>query len=106
MMHSTIKLAITGLCLVLAWSMPGCNSRPKPQKLVRAPAPPPSYPPARPMLLDDSLRDLAKRQILTAIESTDPIVRANAVEAAQDGLGAGAREQILAALDDSEPVVR
>src|SRR2546423_1196680 len=99
-----MKFLIITCCITLVCSV-GCNSHPKPQKLMPLPAPPPSYPPAKPMAIDESLRASAKREILAGLKSSDPIVRANSIEAAQNGLGADAAQQIMAALDDPEPVV-
>src|SRR5439155_5481614 len=106
MMDGAMKLTITSLCLVLICSMSGCNSHPTPQKILPAPAPPPSYPPARPMPLDNSLRESAKREIYVALQSSSPELRTNGVEAAEYGLGVDAAEQIVSALDDPHFAVR
>lgn len=77
--------------------------------LKRLPPPPspPAVPPPTPSPLDNALREKARAEIVTASRSSDPVLRANAVEAAQLGLP---REEavpiVLAGLKDNGPVVR
>ena len=93
-------------CLLTGAVLAGCKSQPTPQKLTREPDPPPSYPAKKDVPIDPQACATAKREVLTALQSNDPIVRANAVEAVQDGMGAQGKEHILAALNDPEPIVR
>src|SRR5437868_3371693 len=97
---------IVSLCVICMLIANGCNPKPKEIKIVPPPAPPPSYPATQAMALDASLRESAAREVLGATRSNNPIERANAIEAVQDGLGAAGAQQIMAALDDPQPVVR
>src|SRR5262245_21552160 len=102
-MKSTFKLCavavLSSLCAL------GCNSK-KEIKVLPPPAPPPSYPAKQSVPMDASLHEAATRQVLTSVQAPDPIERANALEAVQDGMGAAGAQYILAALNDPQPVVR
>src|SRR5438445_8562012 len=91
--------------IAIACILVGCNSHPT-QKLMPEPSPPPSYPPRQDVPIDQSLHESAKREVLAALRSNDALERANAVEAAQDGLAAEGAPQIIAALDDPASAVR
>lgn len=84
----------------------GCESGPKPQKITPMPAQPPQPPPRQDMPIDPVLREQAKLIVLEATRSNNPVVRANAIEGVQDGLGMEGKEQILAGLTDQSSVVR
>ena len=49
---------------------------------------------------------LGAAQIEKSLQSQDEFIRANAVEAAQNALGADARKEIIGKLEDPSPVVR
>jgi HEAT repeat protein len=92
---------------VAAMLFSGCNSQPTPRKLTREPEPPPKYPARQDVPIDQAARVAATREIETALKSSDPVMRANAVEAVQDCFGAEqGRDHILAALNDPDPLVR
>ncbi|HEX8339589.1 MAG TPA: HEAT repeat domain-containing protein [Tepidisphaeraceae bacterium] len=83
----------------------GCQSKPTP----RSPTPdarPPAVPPRANVAVDRKLRDNAMEEIARGFASPDPVLRANAVEATQRGLGVGGRDLLLAALSDGDPLVR
>jgi HEAT repeat protein len=76
-------------------------------KQVPAPPKPPPVPPAMAMPVDGELRERAKNEIINASRSADPVIRANAIEAAQDGLGGGEGATIvLGGLKDGRPLAR
>jgi HEAT repeat protein len=66
----------------------------------------PAVPAAVKQPLDEALRASAREQIEGAIDSADPILRANGIEAAQEALGAEESDRIVAALRDASPLVR
>ncbi|HEX3355514.1 MAG TPA: HEAT repeat domain-containing protein [Tepidisphaeraceae bacterium] len=72
--------------------------------------PPPPQPPAPPAVqkvpLDAALRDAAKKELLAADQSPDPVLRANAIEALQDTLGNESADQVMHGLADEDPLVR
>jgi len=71
------------------------------------PAPkPPQVPVAKATTLDESLRDAARQQILSSFRSNDTIMRCQAIEAAQNGMGPEAAGLVITALDDSAELVR
>ena len=70
------------------------------------PPEPPAVPPARPEAIDSQMQASAREQIEAASQSNDPVLRANAIEAAQNSLGQQAAPIILRGLTDHEPVVR
>jgi HEAT repeat protein len=80
------------------------------QKVLKTlpPAPrPPEVPPKSEVALDPEVRQKAKEQIITTSRSNDPILRANAMEAAQMALGAtDAAPVVLRGLKDDKPIVR
>src|SRR5205823_7463043 len=85
----------------------GCKgSKSAPQKLAHQPEPPARVPKKKDVALNKSLRDSARREIEQAMKSHDAGIRANAVEAAQRGMGADAKDIVLAGLNDSEANVR
>ncbi len=95
------------LTLTLTFALVGCGTNgPKPMKQMPPPKHAPPPPPRRPIPLDQSLRQKAREQIEKSMASSDPIIRANAVEASQESLGDEDRIDIVSKLTDSEPVVR
>jgi HEAT repeat protein len=72
---------------------------PPPPKIEKAPA-------KQNVPVNPALRERARTEIERAFTSTDPVIRANAIEAAQDGMGLEARDLILNGLNDPEPLVR
>lgn len=70
------------------------------------PEPPPPVPAAQPQPLNMALRDAARTQIRESLASNDPLVRANAVEAAQLTFGGDAQEVVAKALEDRSSIVR
>lgn len=96
--------AMTGLLGVAA---AGCVDR----AALMAKEPPrpkqaPPVPAAAKQPLDEALRASAREQIEGAMDSADPILRANGCEAAQEAMGAEASDRIVAALRDASPLVR
>jgi HEAT repeat protein len=71
-----------------------------------APTPPTPAPKRENVPLDQVLRRDAVSELNRALASNDPILRANAVEGLQRGLGEAAAGRILSALDDKDRVVR
>jgi HEAT repeat protein len=97
---------IVGLILTLA--IAGCGNKNKdPLKVLPPPKHAPPPPPKQPMALDPALRASAKAQIEKSLASTDEIIRANAVEAAQESsIGNEERVDIISKLSDPSSVVR
>src|SRR3954451_17653685 len=97
---SIASIALTGLLAA------GCVDR---AALMAKEAPRPKLAPGVPAAIAEPLneewRANARNEIDNALNSPDPILRANGVEAAQEALGAQASEQILAALRDASPLV-
>ena len=89
--------------LLAAVTLAGCSPRPR---ISAASPPPPPVPPAKPMAIDPQLMEQARSQIRSALSSNDEIIRANAVEAVQRGIGREGASEILAALDDRHPLVQ
>jgi HEAT repeat protein len=102
----TMRVPLVALC-VCAAVMVGCSGTKRKgwSDPVRPPAPPPT-PAAQNVPIDPSLRGEAKAQILMAAQGSDAILRANAIEAAQLGMGADAKLLINNALKDREAIVR
>jgi HEAT repeat protein len=101
-------LTIT-LSLLLAGSsfVTGCaGSRKSGWTEINAPSSAPPVPPAKPTPLDPALRSTAEREIRQSFSSSDPRIRANAMEAAQLTLGRGATDLIAAGMNDKNPIVR
>jgi len=71
----------------------------------RPPAPPP-VPAVRKEPLNPALQEQARKEIRDAFASNDPIMRADAIEAAQNTFGADAREIVSAGLGDKDGRVR
>lgn len=83
------------------------DARQKVIKVMPAPPKPPEAPPAVATALDPALRARAKAEIVAAARSNDTVTRANAMEAAQNALGAAEGAPIvLGGLNDDKPLVR
>mgnify|MGYP001380010451 CR=1 FL=1 len=68
---------------------------------------PPPVPPAQSVRLDPALRERARTEIIAASRAPDAVLRANAMEAAQNGLGgAEGAPIVLTGLKDDRPIVR
>jgi len=75
----------------------------------KMPDPPPAIPAPPPVVkmpLDLGLRETARVEIERAIKSSDPVSRANGVEALKTGVGASAAGLIETMLGDKDPLVR
>lgn len=96
---------VTSIALL---SVIGCaGGGPDPMaKEIRSPKSPPAVP--RPIAdpISPELRGKAKLAIEDALQSSDPILRANAIEAIQNTIGKEGADQILRGLNDREGVVR
>ena len=90
--------------LLLATLLTGCAGRAN--RLDRPPPPPPSYPPAQNVPLDPALQGAAKQEIMVALDARDPLIRAHAIEAVKDGIGASGADAIIRHLSDDSAVVR
>jgi HEAT repeat protein len=89
--------------------MVGCASgpkRPKAMGTLPPPAKPPEVPTARNEPINQDLREAARREIRNASVSNDPILRANAIEAAQNGMPEEAHPIIAKGLSDQASIVR
>lgn len=93
---------------VLAFSLAGCaQEQPKVvNHQLRAPKEPPTPPAVRNEPVSPDLKTAARAELNTALASNDPFIRAHAVEALQNSIGAGDKSIYLNALKDSAPQVR
>jgi len=73
---------------------------------IPAPKEPPAPPPVRAERLDPALQAAARKELETALASSDPLIRANAIEALQNGEGARAKGHYLSGLKSNDPPVR
>src|SRR5213593_2704672 len=93
--------------LLLSASLLGCagqgGKRVRPD---RPPAPPPSYPSAQNVPIDPALQGAAKQEIMLALDARDPLIRAHAIEAVKEGIGAPGADAIIRHLTDDSAVVR
>jgi HEAT repeat protein len=89
-----------------AQSQASATSATPAQKVLPRPKAPPSVPAPKAEPLDPQIQQAARQQIESAFASSDPILRANAIEAAQKTIGNGAAPMILQGLSDAEPLVR
>src|SRR5690242_16413264 len=104
MMNGTGKwLAGLAMCGLLG---AGCVDR---GALMAKEPPRPKSAPAVPKPINEPLneegRAKARAEIDAALNSPDPILRANAIEAAQESMGPEAADKIVAALKDASPIV-
>ncbi len=108
-----IRDLIVGIAVASMLTVAGCagdgresSQGPKPLKMPPRPADPPAVPARQSVEIDPQLVTSARQEIRSAFESNDPVIRANAIEAAQDTLGPQARDMILRGLRDSDALVR
>ena len=105
MNHSTPQrfylIAMLGLALIS-----GCGpQQPGVKKDFKPPKPPPPVPVRKSVPLNPTLRDSAKAEIHTAFGSSDPVIRANAIEAVQN-VPDDAQPMITQGLQDQDELVR
>ena len=101
-MKKLISLAMIFLAIGCVSGAP--KGKPTYMPAAEAPAPPP--PPKQRVSIDPVLRDSAREMLTITSHDSDPVLRANAIEAMQDTLGNDAADNIVKALDDPEPLVR
>lgn len=80
--------------------------RAKVLKEIPAAPTPPQSPSETKMAVNEALRRDARDQILKSFQSSSTVLRCQAIEAAQNGMGTGAGGLIMAGLKDSKPLVR
>jgi HEAT repeat protein len=98
------RAAMLGILFFLA--IGGCSGS-HGQKVIPLPKQPPAPPPRHDEALNEPLRELSKTEIREAFASNDPLIRANAVEAAQDTFTpAEAHEVVAKGLSDKDAIVR
>jgi HEAT repeat protein len=104
-----MKLSMKHFALILLLlSVQGCAGRGtggvvRPYQL---PKPPPAVPATRHVRLDPALMAEARQEILKTYRSSDPVLRAHAIESMQNTVPAEMAQQILAGLSDNSPLVR
>lgn len=113
---TNLRIALTGL--TLGSIVAGCMAPPprtasndgeQPKRVLREmpkPPTPPAYSPAAAVPLDPQLQTTARQQIITSSQSSDVVLRCQAMEAAQTAGGGDGAVVILRGLDDKEPYVR
>ncbi len=97
------------MTLVLAGLLVGaCGPKQQPPeaKVTKPIALPPTVPQARNEPRDEQLRTDAGNEIEKGLSSSDEIIRAHSIEAAQNGMGAAGQRLILRGLSDGSPIVR
>jgi HEAT repeat protein len=97
--------------VTIALLLGGCagNGDNKPaivDRQIPAPKEPPAPPPVRNERLDPALQTAARAELDAALNSDEKFVRAHAIEAAQNTLGAAAKATYLAGLTDARDSVR
>jgi HEAT repeat protein len=95
-------------CLLGVGLLAGCHQgdAASAQKVFEAPPPPPPVPPVRAMAIDPALQDQARDQIVQALQSSDAVIRAHALEVVKNVNLPGAAPMLAAALNDRSPLVR
>src|SRR5215213_5369520 len=90
------------LLLTLSIALSGCGSHKKSRqvRLNHPPKAPPAVPPAVNVPIDPALQASARQEITTALAAPDAIVRAHAVEALRESIGAAGASDILLKLND------
>jgi len=103
-------ILIAALVLPLSGCGGGGGGKGKPAKrevrLNQPPKPPPAVPPRVDVPVDQGLRDLAWQELSLAKASSNPIIRAHALEGMKDSVGANASEALTSGLSDDAAVVR
>lgn len=109
MQKRIVQIASEGLLVVAVGLMAaGCQGGAPSAKgrMPGPPKPPPAYPQARDVPVDPQLQSAARQELASSLRSTDPNVRAHAVEAIRQSEPAEHRPDILRALRDPDPLVR
>lgn len=106
MKRSQVMGIVLAVSMVAVGGCLGGKSQPEGAKLTKPSALPPEYPKPRVEVPDKALRDKSMRQIAEATRSTDPFVRAHAVEAAKNLPTDMAVQIATEAVNDPVPVVR
>src|SRR5688500_4561890 len=103
----TGSIALAVAVLVAAGCGGNAQQGPKALKVPpRAPEPPP-VPPVQHVAVDPQLLVSARQELAQAFGSNDPVIRANALEAAQNSLDKpAARDMVLRGLRDADELVR
>ena len=108
--HTRVFICVTSIVLVASIvALTGCGrgvQRGQGGPMPKPPVMPPPPPPRVVVAIDQTLRTQSMQHIEAAFASSDPFLRANAVEATQRAIGAQGAARVIAALDDSEAVVR
>src|SRR5690349_5763513 len=99
------ELALPCLAMMLMAGCEGGGATAK-GRMPPPPKPPPAYPQARDVPVDPRLQATARKELADALRSTDPNVRAHAVEAIRNSDATEHVADILAALRDPDPLVR
>ncbi len=99
-------LVVALLCVSIAATGCGGRNKTKQVRLNKNPKEPPAVPPQRAVALDQALLESARQEIRTAAASGMPIIRAHAIEAMKEGMGASAADLIMKGLTDPEAIVR
>ncbi len=84
----------------------GCAARSPSQPREFLPKPLPPVPPLKPMPIDAGLQAQAKAEVLATLKSSDPVLRAHALEVVKTANLPDAGTLIIAAMDDPSPLVR
>jgi HEAT repeat protein len=102
-----VLILLVGASLV-AGCAGGGKGKPVPvaDRQIPAPKEPPAPPPVRNEPIDPALRTAARAELNAALASKDYLIRAHAVEAAQNTVGATEPSIYLKALDDTAALVR
>ena len=103
------RLSRSLLALALICSLAGCGSsggKKHPYRGYRPPKPPPAAPPRQDVPVDPALQSTARQELSTAAVSNKPLIRAHAIEAMRDSIGAEAADVIIKGLTDNDAVVR
>src|SRR4051794_15105595 len=99
--------SLSASTLLFTLIMIGCSSGDNlERKNIRQPTTPPAVPRAIADPIDPALRERALAELNSAAQSSDYVMRANAIEGLQDSVGAEAKTQILHAMEDQHPLVR
>jgi HEAT repeat protein len=104
--RSGVLMVLVG---VIAAGCAGNGQGKQPQivdRQIPAPKEPPAPPPVRNEQIDPSLQTAARAELNAALASKDRLIRAHAVEAAQNTVGAKEPAIYLSALDDTAALVR
>jgi len=101
-------------CTIVIAMLAGCGGGARqpsapatpPAKDFSQPKPPPAVPAAKVEVVNQALREAARNRINDSFATTDDRLRGNAIEAAQDVLGAEAHDMVETALKDKAAFVR